>query len=190
MFLKESVNGPIIYLSATIKYDYNTCCKNIVSVNRRFHNIDLPVPKYVKYFSFNKLIILKKTINSLKEKQILIFVPTIEIGKKLQLKLKYPFVYSSNVNKEKYIQQFKNNKIKVLITTSILERGITFFDVQVIVYEANHSLFDTSTLIQIAGRVGRKRKAEKGKVYFLANSSCESIKKCIKEIILKNKAIV
>ena len=34
------------------------------------------------------------------------------------------------------------------------------FDVQVIVYEANHKLFDESSLIQISGRVGRKIKAE------------------------------
>ena len=67
---------------------------------------------------------------------------------------------------------------------------MTFYDVQVIVYEADHYLFDMATLIQIAGRVGRKIKAPTGKVYFLSNSFSEAMKQCIKEITLKNKSVV
>lgn len=190
IFLNESVNGPIIYLSATIKDSYKKICNNVVYVNRRFHNIDLPVPKYVKYNFFNKYKVLNEVVKKLKRKQILIFVPTIDIGKKLAQKTKYPFIYSSYKHKQKYINDFKNNKLQILITTSILERGMTFFDVQVIVFEANHKLFDESSLIQISGRVGRKLNAPTGNVYFLSNKESENMKKCINQIILKNKAVV
>ena len=132
IFLNESVNGPIIYLSATIKDSYKKICSNVVYVNRRFHNVDLPVPKYVKYNFFNKYKVLNEIVKKLKRKQILIFVPTIDIGKKLMNKTKYHFIYSSYKYKQKYINDFKNNKLQILITTSILERGMTFFDVQVI----------------------------------------------------------
>lgn len=189
-FLKNSVNGPIIYLSATLKSKDIKTCNNIVMVNRRFHNYDLPVPIYIKYHIYNKEKILNDVINSLNNKQILIFVPTIEIGKKLQKTTNYHFIYSSFVNKQEIIDLFKNKKIKILITTSILERGMTFFDVQVIVFEANHKLFDKSSLIQISGRVGRKIKAPKGNVYFLATNKSESMSQCIKEIMSKNKDIV
>lgn len=190
IFLKDAIKGPIIYLSATIKDAYKKECNNVVYVNRRYHNVDLPVPKFIRYTHFNKEKTLIETIKSLNNKPILIFVPTIAIGKKLSERLNIIFVYSSLLNKQKYIDQFKTNKIKVLITTSILERGITFFDVQVIVYEADHKLFDEATLIQISGRVGRKKMASKGHVYFLASKKSESMKRCILEIMLKNKDIV
>ena len=188
-FLKNSCKGPIVYLSATIRNEYLKICKNIVYVNRRFHNDDLPVPIFKKYYYFNKIKVLKDTLQSLKNKQILIFVPTIEIGKKLSSKLNISFIYSSFNKKEQIIEKFKNNLIKILITTTILERGMTFYDVQVIVFEANHILFDKSSLVQIAGRVGRKINATKGKIYFLSTCKSECIKQCIKTIKEKNKTI-
>ena len=186
-FLNDSVKGAIIYLSATITSYFTKRCKNIVCVNRRFHNHDLPVPKFIKYFFFNKIKVLNETINEVKNKQLLIFVPTIAIGNKLAKKIKIPFIYSSSIDKNKYIVSFKERKIKKLITTSILERGITFFDVQVIVYEADNTLFDEASLTQIAGRVGRKIKATTGKVFFLASKKTTAIANCIKTIIKKNK---
>lgn len=187
-FLKESIKGPIIYLSATIKEDFKRTCKNIVYVNRRFHNYDLPVPIYVKTYKYNIIETLKSTIELLKNKQILIFVPTIQIGMELSKTTCYPFIYSSYEKKQFYIDLFKNNKLKIMITTSILERGITFFDVQVIVFQADHCLFDEATLIQISGRVGRKKNAPKGKVYFLSKTLSEDMKKCINQIKRKNSA--
>lgn len=186
VFLHESVIGPIIYLSATIKDSFKKKCNNIVYVNRRFHNYDLPVPIYKRYLPINKYKILEEIIKKLSPKKTLIFVPTIEIGKKLASKYKYPFVYSSLDNKQDIINKFKKDEIRIMITTSILERGVTFLGVQVIVFEANHELYDTSSLIQIAGRVGRKIKSPTGCVYFLSTSESDSMKKCIKEIKKKN----
>ena len=189
-FLYQSIKGPIIYLSATIKDSYLKQCKNIVLVNKRFHNHDIPIPKVIRYYFFNKIDTLKKIISLERKKPILIFVPTISVGKKLSLILNIPFVYSSYKYKQEYIDMFKENKISILITTSILERGITLKNVQVIVYEASHKLFDESSLIQISGRVGRKIDAPSGNVYFLTNKKTHSINQCIKKLKQKNKAIV
>ena len=189
-FLKDSINGPIIYLSATIKDDFKKLTNNIVYVNRRFHNYDLTVPKIVLYNQLNKTSKLNQIIALNNNKQILVFVPTINIGKTLTKKTGYNFVYSSLKNKQEIIDKFKNKQIKILITTSILERGMTFFDVQVIVYDAQHDLFDESSLIQISGRVGRKLKAPTGNVYFLATKITSSMRKCIKTIKIKNRTIV
>ena len=92
--------------------------------------------------------------------------------------------------KKSIIKNFKNGSYDALVTTSILERGMTFFNVQVIVFDTQHDLFDESSLIQISGRVGRKLKAPTGNVYFLTTKSTPSIQKCIKTIKKKNKAIV
>ena len=43
-----------------------------------------------------------------------------------------------------------------LRSTSVLERGVTIKNLQVIVFNAEHELYDEKSLIQISGRVGRK----------------------------------
>ena len=111
-------------------------------------------------------------------------------GKSYGFGLSLGYGYSSLKNKQEIIEKFKNRQIKIMITTSILERGMTFFDVQVIVYDAHHDLFDESSLIQISGRVGRKLKAPTGNVYFLTSKITLPIIKCIKTIKKKNKALV
>ena len=129
IFLKDAIKGPIIYLSATIKDAYKKECNNVVYVNRRYHNVDLPVPKFIRYTHFNKEKTLIETIKSLNNKPILIFVPTIAIGKKLSERLNIIFVYSSLLNKQKNIDQFKTNKIKALILSNdfdCIESGIDY----------------------------------------------------------------
>ena len=189
-FLNDSVKGSIIYLSATVDESLTKNTKNIVYVNRRFHNHDLPIPKIISINAINQYQKLINIMISLKNLPILIFVPTINEGKILESKLKIPFVYSSLKNKQEIIESFKNNKINKLITTSILERGVTFKNVQVIVFKANHNLFDEATLIQISGRVGRKKENPKGNIYFLSSNKTSAMKQCIRKLIEKNKAIV
>ena len=143
---------------------------------------------FIRYTFFNKYEVLNQTLNKLKNKLVLIFVPTIDIGKKLSSKTHIDFIYAALANKDVYLNKFKNKEIKILITTSILERGITIKDVQVIVFEANHRLFDEASLIQISGRVGRKITSPTGKVFFLATNMSEEMNKCIKEIKRKNNS--
>lgn len=189
-FLKDSVKGSIVYLSATINNEILKNTKNVVYVNRRYHNYDLPIPKVIKINVFNKYKILNQIISMQNNKPVLIFVPTIKEGIVLQSKIKIPFVYSTLKDKQQLIEKFKSQKINRLITTSILERGVTFKDVQVIVFNANNSMFDEATLIQISGRVGRKLDAPKGNIYFLTTSKSKSINTCIRKLKIKNQATV
>lgn len=133
-----------------------------------------------------KIIELKKT-----NKPIILFAPTIKIGKKL-----YRFVrlFSSacNIdskveNKDEIIQDFKSNKYQVCVSTTVLERGITIPSVSIIVYEADSDKYDQASLTQMAGRVGRSIKDPTGKCYFLATSRKESIDGCVQSIIKANK---
>lgn len=191
-FLKRASKGVIIYLSATFETSFIKQIKNRVVVNKRFHNHKLPIPIIKRSISFFNIIILKKQINDFKllNKQVLIFIPTIEIGKQISKHLNIPFVYSYLFNKQVYIDKFKSKKINILLTTSILERGITIDDVQVIVFKADHYVYDYKTLIQICGRVGRKKTHPDGKIIFICTAKTEAIKKCIKTLNLKNSTIV
>lgn len=69
-----------------------------------------------------------------------------------------------------------------MVTTAVLERGITVKDLQVVVYRADKTIYDAAALIQIAGRAGRKKDAPEGEVTFLARKETEGIRDAILEI--------
>lgn len=76
-------------------------------------------------------------------------------------------VSSQHSQNQEVIQSFKHNETDVIVSTTLLERGITIENVQVIIYRGHHALYVKETLIQIAGRVGRKPKYPTGKVYII-----------------------
>lgn len=86
-------------------------------------------------------------------------------------------------NRGEIIGNFKKNRYLYLVTTSVLERGVTFKNLQVIVtYTDQEEIYSSSTLIQIAGRVGRKMDAPGGDVLFLCEKETSSIRRAIDEI--------
>jgi competence protein ComFA len=64
-------------------------------------------------------------------------------------------ISSKTIHKQSVIKNFEMKKYHILLTTTILERGVTFKNTDVFVMESDHSVFDKDTLIQISGRVGR-----------------------------------
>jgi competence protein ComFA len=133
------------------------------------------------------LFLIHKVKKYLKEnKYIFIYVPSIKEGHKLHKLLKKfflnIFVYSSMKDKEKIMKEVREKKHHVIITTTILERGVTYKNLQVFVYKANEYIFDKATLIQIAGRVGRTIDSPTGDVYFLSTKLNIEMKEAVKEI--------
>ena len=58
----------------------------------------------------------------------------------------------------------REHQVQYLVTTTILERGVTFPNVQVIILGADDPVFTAASLVQIAGRVGRSPAAPTGSV--------------------------
>jgi competence protein ComFA len=76
---------------------------------------------------------------------------------------------TGKVARQTIIEAFVLKKWQFLMTTTILERGITLVDLQVIIMQGDHPLFHERSLVQIAGRVGRKPQAPGGKVYVICH---------------------
>lgn len=76
---------------------------------------------------------------------------------------------------------------RVLFTTTILERGVTFEKVSVIIMGANHPIYTKSALVQIAGRVDRKGEFNGGRVIFFLNQQTTAIRMACQEIKEMNK---
>ena len=64
-------------------------------------------------------------------------------------------VHAAHENRKEYVQALRSKELPGLLTTTILERGITIPNVQVAVMGAEQQIFTKGALIQIGGRVGR-----------------------------------
>ncbi|MBF1111065.1 MAG: DEAD/DEAH box helicase [Streptococcus sp.] len=174
-----------------------------LSLPRRFHGNPLIIPKPVWLSDFNRCLEKSQLSSKLKayiEKQrktgypLLIFASEIQKGEKLKeiLQVYFPdekigFVSSVTEDRLEQVQAFRDGELTILISTTILERGVTFPCVDVFVVEANHRLFTKSSLIQIGGRVGRSMDRPTGELLFFHDGLNASIKKAIKEIKQMNK---
>lgn len=186
--LEESVCGQFIFMSATLTMDDFDNVSFYV-LNRRYHQVDLPVPKFVSLPQVFWLIYVRYYISHCKH-PLLIYVPKIEdfnVFKQAFKTKRFECVSSKTSNTDQIIGKLKSKEIDFIVSTTILERGITIEDVQVIVYHASHHVFNAETLIQIAGRVGRSPKFPTGEVIFLSNQKSKAIQKCINRISKLNK---
>ena len=174
-----------------------------LSLPRRFHGNPLIVPKPIWLSHFNRYLEKNGLPPKLKlyiEKQrktaypLLIFASEIKKGEKLKeiLQEKFPnekigFVSSITEDRLEQVQAFRDGELTILVSTTILERGVTFPRVDVFVVEANHQLFTKSSLVQIGGRVGRSMDRPTGELIFFHDGLNQSIKRAIKEIKQMNQ---
>lgn len=198
--VKES--GLKIFLTATSTDELDNKVKQgelkRLSLPRRFHGNPLVIPKPVWLSDFDKHLQKNRLVPKLRryiEKQretaypLLIFASEIEKGERLKeiLQRAFPnekigFVSSATEDRLQQVQAFRDRELTILISTTILERGVTFPYVDVFVVEANHQLFTKSSLIQIGGRVGRSMDRPTGQLIFFHDGINRSIKKAIKEV--------
>lgn len=180
--------GNVLYLSATPPAYLRKIPQ--VRIPARYHRYPLAVP----HLLIHKL---KKSVlnNSLKEiveymvqndRQGFIFVPYIELVDDLVNQLnKFADVkgtHSRDQLREEKVIEFRNGKTKILVTTTILERGVTVPKTDVVVFQADSPLFDEASLVQMSGRAGRSLQDPVGSVVFIAESKTREMKKAIKHI--------
>ncbi|MGO4888791.1 DEAD/DEAH box helicase [Anaerobacillus sp. MEB173] len=152
----------------------------VVKIPRRYHGHPLPVPTFAWAGNLQKSITKKhlpnNVINWLTEKhqrneQVFLFVPTITLLEQIVPLLKslsenIDGVHSEDPNRKEKVEKFRTGAIPILVTTTILERGVTVPRISVAVLAAEHQVYTESALVQIAGRVGRSADYPTGDVVF------------------------
>lgn len=197
-------NGQLIYLSATPDDQLLKKSRTAMSVHQlalRFHQRLLPEPKLLFWDQWaNRCLHPKKNqrlcrlIQELvKENHVLLFCPSISLMEQLekQLKKQLPCRMTSASSKDEArsskVQNMREQHYDVFLTTMILERGVTFERISVIVLGADHPVFSKSSLVQIAGRADRKGGFTNSQVYFFYEEKTRAIVKACKEIKQMNK---
>ena len=180
--------GQRVYLSATFDKEI-LINKQVGALNKRYHNFPLPEPMFLKKNIFFQFLYLKKIIETTihDKRKLIIYFPTIKllqiVAKLILFKTKSIKIIHSRVKDVNVaIKELYKKEYFIAFSTIILERGITISNVNVLVFNADNRLFNVSSLIQIAGRVGRLKNYPKGDVIFLGKEQSFDIKEAIRRI--------
>lgn len=204
-----ALEGCKIYLTATptrkLEKEITAHHLEKVSLPRRFHGHPLPVPRAIWSWNWYEEIIFQKKLpkkiyailneKRKKQRRVLIFVPTKKIVSELEKSLVKAFPMArigsaSSQDEERYekVKQMRQELFDFFIVTTILERGVTFSDIDVLVIGSNHEIFNEASLVQIAGRVGRKAEFPSGDVFFVHDGWSEAMKLSIRQIKQMNRS--
>ncbi|GAA4718628.1 helicase-related protein [Brevibacillus fulvus] len=176
-----------------------------VLLPQRYHGHPLPVPTIQKIPRLDgklrngdPLPLLRDPVAlSLQQhRPIFVFVPYIE-----QVEVALAFlqrsipdharrmagVYAADPERERKVQRFRRGEYGLLVTTTILERGVTIPFSDVVVVGADAPVFDEASLVQIAGRAGRSHDSPDGLVLFLCTRWTKAQRLALKQIRQMNR---
>ncbi|BAP86220.1 competence protein ComF / DEAD/DEAH box helicase [Paucilactobacillus hokkaidonensis JCM 18461] len=169
----------------------------------RYHGHLLPEIKIKLTPAWRQQLKQKKLPNSLvlaiklrieKQQPFLLFAPHVaDLGLiKASLNKRFPgqkcvTVHAADEQRLEKVQLMRDHKVLFLVTTSILERGVTFPEIDVLVLGADDAVFSSAALVQISGRAGRSISRPTGDVIFWIGAYATSIRLAIKQIKFVNK---
>ncbi|WP_246066886.1 helicase-related protein [Paenibacillus koleovorans] len=170
-----------------------------VRVPVRFHRHPLPIPKLLRCKRNQPL--SSASIQAIERSlargaQLFVFVPKIKEVDTIVLQLRkrlakhaIPIEGTSSQDPERTgkVSDFRAGRIRILVTTTILERGVTVPKTDVFILQADSRLFDEASLVQMAGRAGRSKDDPYGFVYFIAPDKTNAQAGAIRQIRQMNK---
>lgn len=195
----------LIYLTATPTQKWQRECRNgkrkFVTIPARFHRHPLPVPRFEWSGNWEKKLSKGKLPSTIMKwiqtrlasgKQVLIFAPKIASMEKIlpilqKLNPQIESVHAEDPNRKEKVMKMRNKEMPLLLTTTILERGVTFPNIDVAVIGSEDRIFTESALVQIAGRAGRSSDYPTGDVTFFHYGKTEAMVSARKQIIMMNK---
>jgi len=198
--------GALIYLTATpsrtMQKDIKRGKLAATVLPARYHGYPLPEPDCLWIGDWRKAITKKKTAPFLKlirrqlqtGRRFLLFLPHIQLMEALDSWLRELFpdkqftcVSASDPDREEKVKRMRAEAYDFLLTTTIMERGVTFRDIDVIVLGAEDRVFTEASLVQIAGRAGRHKDYPTGWVCFAHAGETKAIQGAVRQIRSMNR---
>ena len=201
--------GRILYLTATPPDALLSRVERgevaAVTIPQRHHGRPLPVPQWVAARKLQEKIHQGKGIPEVEKMvrivrgtggQLLVFVPRVKDVSIVVRWWRRQFpddlervngTHASDPERDRKVAAFRQGKLRVLVTTTILERGVTISRCHVLVLFADAPVFDAAALVQIAGRAGRDAAFPEGEVWFLAEGRTRAMLKACEQIREMNR---
>lgn len=180
----KKIKSTTIYLTATPNKKWQRQVRigrqNAVIIPARFHRHPLPVPTFEWCGNWRKLQLKSRIPKNIyrwiqsridANKQAFLFVPQVDALHEIVTILKkensrIEGVHAQDQDRQQKVNAFRTGEITILVTTTILERGVTVPNIDVAVLGAEDKVFTESALVQIAGRVGRSAEHPTGEIVF------------------------
>ncbi|WP_026021789.1 DEAD/DEAH box helicase [Bacillus timonensis] len=154
--------------------------RKAVTIPARYHRHPLPVPEFVWCGNWEKMMKKKRLPRNvlawIKEhlnvgKQAFLFVPRITYLESIvdilrTVDIRIAGVHAEDSDRKDKVARFRSGEIPILVTTTILERGVTVPNIDVAVIGTEDKIFTESALVQISGRVGRSAQYPNGEILF------------------------
>ena len=200
-------NGGCLYLTATpgdaLLREIKSKRLIVNYLPLRYHGHLLPEIKVRLAFGWRRRLerhqlppqVIQQLQKTLKEGHcFLLFVPHIADLALVKAALQHSFttfrfatVHASDPQRLEKVQKMRDGDYDFLVTTSILERGVTFPEIDVYVLGADDPVFSSSALVQIAGRAGRAQSRPTGRVVFWINCNCHQINQAVSQVKYLNQ---
>lgn len=188
-------------ITATPSEELIQSSTHISIISERFHGFPLPVPRFAGLWNYQKQLKKEAIPPKLKEwteqcllkkQPFLIFFPTIDMMEQSvpsfqRLNPTILSVHAEDPQRKEKVMALREKKVCGLLTTTILERGITIPNVQVAVVGADEPIFTSSALIQIGGRVGRSIDSPDGDLVFFHHGISLAMDKAKQTIVAHNE---
>lgn len=193
-----SKGGKLIEMTATPHHVSSKV--RVITIPARYHGYPLPEPRLLRLPlpPLNELADrgLPQEVTAIiaaNSRPWLVFAPTVMavavIAGILSERLNCSVCgsWAGDSQRDRKIGGFARGEYGVMVATSIMERGITLANVQVMVLYSDHPVFDANSLIQMAGRVGRKAEHPNGEVWFVGSRITEAMQAAHKRIVYLNR---
>jgi len=192
-------SSPIVYLTATPPAPLlrRLLVRDAVFLlPRRFHGRPLPVPRTVRVPKLAAALERGRLPQELfswlegrlrRGRRVYLFVPYVDTAEALAELLRRAGVTAAGVSartdkRDAHVTDFREGRISVLATTTVLERGITVPSADVGVVGACAEHFDAAALVQMAGRAGRKAEDEDAEVLFFVEHPTSEVERAVRII--------
>lgn len=201
-------DGSFIFLSATPPRLLQRAAASgrlpHAKVPARYHGHPLPVPRHVETEPVERCLSRRRLplqlVKALRQSvargaQVFVFVSRIRQIEPLTAILQAALgsgipvdgTSSQDVGRADKVRAFRSGQIRVLLTTTILERGVTVPRSDVFILDADSGLFDEASLVQMAGRAGRSKEDPDGSVIFASPQWTSSQRGAIHQIKAMNR---
>ncbi|WP_225048824.1 helicase-related protein [Lacticaseibacillus kribbianus] len=199
---RQATDGPTVYLSATPPTNLRRqAARGQLArsfLPRRFHQHSLPVPRILRVATAGLPGRVPQALwrclaqARAADRRALVFVPDTRWVAPLAAAARAQGfaargVHASDPAREATVQAFRDHTFAVLVTTSILERGVTIPRCAVIVLAAERAQFPASALVQMAGRAGRAAASPNDPVWYLAGHFTWAMAQALHEIRVMNR---
>ncbi|MGV0167900.1 DEAD/DEAH box helicase [Furfurilactobacillus sp. WILCCON 0119] len=129
-----------------------------------------------------------------REQRFLLFVPHVaqlavvaKILTRVFPKLTFATVHATDPERLEKVTAMRERQVQGLITTTILERGVTLPGIDVLILGADDPVFSSAALVQMAGRAGRSADRPTGLVCAWVSTQTRTIKEAQRQIRLVNR---